>query len=82
MPKKHWLLRHAPRALRKAAVSVGSERAAVDWSKAEAFPVKLDHHVEGVGVNRELVGDRYESVRDAVIAARVHSSTPIPDARC
>ena len=31
--------------------------------------MKLDHHVEGVNVNRELVGDRFEEIRSAVISA-------------
>ncbi|MBA3653833.1 MAG: alkaline phosphatase family protein [Actinobacteria bacterium] len=69
VPKKHWLWRHAPALVRTRVASVRSEKAAVDWSRARAYPVKLDHHVEGVNVNRELVGDRYEEVRDAVIAA-------------
>jgi predicted AlkP superfamily phosphohydrolase/phosphomutase len=69
VPKKHWLWRHAPAAVRKRVASVRSEASAVDRSRAEAYPVKLDHHVEGVNVNRELVGDRYDAVRDRVIAA-------------
>jgi predicted AlkP superfamily phosphohydrolase/phosphomutase len=69
VPKKHWLWRHAPSIVRKRVASVRSEKAAVDWSRAEAYPVKLDHHVEGVNVNRDVVGDRYDAVRDAVIAA-------------
>ncbi len=69
VPKKHWLWRHAPSILRRRVAAVRSEKAAVDWSRAQAYPVKLDHHVEGVNVNRDLVGDRYESVRAAVIAA-------------
>jgi len=69
VPKKHWLWRHAPAVVRKRVASVRAEKAAVDWTRAEAYPVKLDHHVEGVNVNRDLVGDRYEAVRDAVLSA-------------
>jgi predicted AlkP superfamily phosphohydrolase/phosphomutase len=71
VPKKHWLWRHAPAFVRTRVASVRSERAAVDWSVAQAYPVKLDHHVEGVNINRELVGDSYEDVRDVVIRAAV-----------
>ena len=69
VPKKHWLWRHAPSFVKSRVASVRKESAAVDWSTAHAFPVKLDHHVEGVSVNHELVGDRYEEVRKSVLDA-------------
>lgn len=82
VPKKHWLWRHAPAAVRKRVASVRSEKAAVDWSRAEAYPVKLDHHVEGVNVNRDLVGDRYEAVRDAIIASATGEPALLGARRC
>jgi predicted AlkP superfamily phosphohydrolase/phosphomutase len=76
VPKRYWLWRHAPRPVRASVGRLRDASSSVDLGRSQASAVLVDHHVAGVNVNlagRDPSGvvplDRYEAVRERVIAA-------------
>lgn len=83
LPKKYWIWRHTPGAIRKGVGNLMAEAESYDHVRSEAFPVPIDHHVEGVNVNlagRQEEGmvpeSEYEAMRDRIIAAAMDLKDP------
>ncbi|MGH8884936.1 MAG: alkaline phosphatase family protein [Egibacteraceae bacterium] len=75
-PKKYWLWRHAPTAVRRTVGALGAQGDTVDWAASRAYRVRVDHHVEGVNVNLAGRGPHgwvpeaeFEAIRDQVVEA-------------
>lgn len=76
VPKKYWLWRHAPKAVRASAGRLRDYGAGVDLERSQAYGMSVDHHIAGVNVNlsgREATGivsrSEYEAIRERVLAA-------------
>lgn len=84
LPKKYWIWRHTPAAIRRGVGSLIAEAEPYDRSASQAFPVPIDHHVEGVNVNlygRQPEGhvpvNDYEDLRDRIISEATALKDPI-----